>query len=121
MIAQQMPPYSGTQSTVTISVQETYKKLNDTSIVILDVRTAQEHANERIAETLVIPVQELNERISELEQYQSKKIIVYCRSGNRSGRATTILRNHGFDAVNMSGGILRWKAEQLPTLSGEVK
>jgi len=115
MIAQQA------QSTATISAQETYKQLNDTSVVILDVRTEQEHEHERIAETPLIPVQELNERLGELYQYKNKKIIVYCRSGNRSGAATKILRNNGFDAMNMTGGIIRWKAEQLPTISGEVK
>ena len=115
MIAQQ------TQTTATITAQETYKKLNDTSVVVLDVRTEQEHAHERIAETPLVPVQELNERVNELIQYKNKMIIVYCRSGNRSGAATRILREHGFDAVNMSGGIIRWKSEQLPTISGEVK
>ena len=115
MIAQQA------QSTATITALETYKKLNDTSVVVLDVRTEQEHEHERIAETPLIPVQELNERIDELGKYKDKKIIVYCRSGNRSGAAVRILKEHGFDAVNMAGGIVRWKSEQLPTISGEVK
>ena len=115
MIAQQA------QSTSAITAQETYKKLNDTSVVVLDVRTEQEHAQERIAETPLIPVQELSERVNELFQYKNKTIIVYCRSGNRSGAATNILRDHGFNAVNMSGGILRWKAEQLPTIKGDAQ
>ena len=115
MIAQQA------QSTSAITAQETYKKLNDTSVVILDVRTEQEHTQERIAETPLVPVQELSERVNELSQYKNKTIIVYCRSGNRSGAATRILWEQGFNAVNMSGGIVRWKTEQLPTTKGEVK
>jgi rhodanese-related sulfurtransferase len=114
MIAQQM-------QSATISSQEVYKVLNDTSIVLLDVRTMPEHLNERIKETPLIPVQELEQRLSELDQYIGKKIIVYCRTDNRSGYATSLLRKHGFDAYNMTGGIVRWKMEKLPTIGGAVQ
>ena len=43
-----------------------------------------------------------------LEDYRDKKIIVYCRSGNRSGTATKILNENGFDAVNLIGGMNEW-------------
>ena len=114
MIAQQM-------QSATISSQEAYKALNDTSFVLLDVRTMPEHLSERIKETPLIPVQELDQSLHEMDQYKCKKIIVYCRTGNRSGYATTLLRENGFDALNMTGGIVRWKMEKLPTISGAVK
>jgi phage shock protein E len=114
MIAQQM-------QSATISSEEAYKVLNDTSFVLLDVRTMPEHLSERIKETPLIPVQELEQRLHELDQYKGKKIIVYCRTGNRSGYATTLLRENGFDALNMTGGIVRWKMEKLPTISGAIK
>lgn len=114
MTAQQM-------QSATISSEEAYKILNDTSFVLLDVRTMPEHLGERIKETPLIPVQELEQRLSELEQYKGKKIIVYCRTDNRSGYATSLLRKHGFEAYNMTGGIVRWKMEKLPTISGAVK
>jgi len=114
MIAQQM-------QSATITVQETRNALNDSSIVLLDVRTMPEHINERIKETPLIPVQELEQRLHELDQYKEKKIVVYCRTDNRSGYATSLLRKRGFDAYNMTGGIVRWRAEKLPTVSGAVK
>ena len=43
--------------------------------------------------------------------YKDKKIIVYCRSGNRSGKATKILKENGFDAVNLIGGMNFWEGE----------
>ena len=52
--------------------------------------------------------QEILTRINELNQYKQKKIIVYCRSGNRSGRGTDLLIRHGFDAVNLTGGMNQW-------------
>ncbi|MBT3216448.1 MAG: rhodanese-like domain-containing protein [Candidatus Marinimicrobia bacterium] len=84
--------------------------------VFLDVRTAKEHHVKAIPNTPLVPVQELESRIGELEQYRNKKIVVYCRSGNRSGKATTILNKHGFDAVNLSGGMIRWNG---PVTSNE--
>lgn len=114
MIAQQM-------NSATISTKEVYDLLNDTSVVLLDVRTMPEHIGERIKETPLIPVQELEQRINELDQYKDKKIVVYCRTDNRSGYATSLLRKHGFDAYNMTGGIVRWRAEKLPTISGAKK
>lgn len=76
--------------------------------IFLDVRTVEEHRAGAIPNTPLIPVQELEARIEELEQYKDKKIVVYCRSGNRSGKATAIMMKHGFDAVNLSGGMIKW-------------
>ena len=49
--------------------------------------------------------------MDELNDYREKKIIVYCRSGNRSGIATRILSENGFNALNMIGGMNGWKGK----------
>lgn len=109
-------------SSAVISVQETHKALqSDSTIFFLDVRTPQENSTERIANTMLIPVQELESRINELQKYKAKKIIVYCRSGHRSGIATETLRKNGFNAVSMAGGINQWKAEGYSTIKGNVE
>jgi rhodanese-related sulfurtransferase len=88
----------------------------DTNHLVLDVRTEQEFRSEtgHIKGALLIPVQELQARLAELEPYRQKLIIAVCRSGNRSGHATTMLLNGGFQARNMVGGMLRWNAEGRP-------
>lgn len=102
-----------------ISAKEAHAQLlSDTSIILLDVRTPQEHNAERIGNTPLIPVDELEQRIHELDTYKDRTIIVYCRSGNRSGSAASILHKHGFKVINMQGGIIRWKAEQFKTIMG---
>jgi len=95
---------------------------NRDSVVLLDVRTAAEHSGPsgHLEGSLLIPVQELEERIGELEQYRGKTIIAYCRSGNRSGKAATVLNAHGFRALNMTGGMIQWSAEQRPVVRGET-
>ncbi len=102
-----------------ISVQETKSLLaSDSTVLLLDVRTPGEHETERIDNTPLIPLQSLEGRMEELEQYRGSMIIVYCRSGNRSGTAAAMLRESGYNAVNMTGGIIRWKSEGFPVLRG---
>jgi adenylyltransferase/sulfurtransferase len=60
-------------------------------------------------------VNELAGRIGELDA--NREMVVYCRSGVRSGRAVELLRGAGFRKVkNMTGGILRWSDEVDPSI-----
>ncbi|MFA5834418.1 MAG: rhodanese-like domain-containing protein [Bacteroidota bacterium] len=93
----------------------------DTNAVLLDVRSPGEYTEERIANTPLMPLQFLEKKINELNHYKHKKIVVYCHSGNRSELAVEILREYGFHALNMQGGILQWKAQKFPTISGAVR
>ena len=91
-----------------ISSKDAISLLNNKKYYFLDVRTEPEHKNKSIPNTICIPVQALTDRLIELENHRNKKIIVYCRSGNRSGIATKILNEYGFDAVNLIGGMNEW-------------
>ncbi len=83
---------------------------------LLDVRNPYEVEIASIPGTdLVIPVDQLPERLSELDS--SREMVVYCRSGARSGRAVELLKSAGFRKVrNMVGGILRWSDEVDPSV-----
>ncbi len=96
-----------------VSVKELQKKLaKDKNLVVLDVRTGPELVGElgKIDGVINIPVQELEQRLGELKKYDKSQVYVICRSGNRSGVATRILRDKGFDAFNVSGGMRAWRA-----------
>ena len=88
----------------------------DSTVVLLDVRTKTEFESEtgHLAGAELIPVQELEERVGELTKYKDRTIVVYCRTGRRSTTATDILQKRGFNALNMTGGITRWRQEGLP-------
>ncbi len=92
--------------------------LQDTNVVILDVRTPAEFRSEtgHVKGAILIPVQELEERLGELEPFRSKTILAICRSGNRSGRAAKLLNERGFKALNVEGGMLKWNKENLPVV-----
>ncbi len=91
---------------------------SDSNVVLLDVRTVEEFEGEggHLEGAILIPLEDLDTKIEELKQYKEYRVIPYCRSGRRSAIATAILREKGFDAVNMDGGMLRWKDEGLPVV-----
>lgn len=102
-----------------LSVRQAVELLQkDTTVVVLDVRTPQEFKSEtgHLKDAILIPVQELESRLKELEPYKNKTIIAVCRSGNRSGKAAALLKEKGFEAFNLEGGILKWNAEGLPVV-----
>ena len=93
-----------------ISVQDAIKYLDQEDVLFLDVRTSQEfNYDGSIKNALLIPVNVLEKKITLLEYYKDKKIIVYCRSGRRSRLATEFLKKNNFDAINLDGGYLAWE------------
>ena len=94
-----------------ITVADVQKKINiKNNILLLDVRTVDEFDGPlgHIAGAVLIPIQEIEQRIDELNKHKEKEIIVICRSGNRSQTGTRILISHGINAVNMVGGMKAW-------------
>jgi sulfur-carrier protein adenylyltransferase/sulfurtransferase len=82
---------------------------------LLDVREPNEWDIGHLPGAVRISVNELQGRMNELDT--AREMVVYCRSGVRSGRAVDMLRTAGFRKVkNMTGGILRWSDEVDPSI-----
>ena len=114
----------GGESYQTVSAAEAAEMIaSQPSLVLLDVRTAAEYNSEtgHLSNAVLIPVQELAERIGELDQYKSQPLLVYCRSGNRSKEASDLLVENGFNVTMMNGGITAWVDEGLPVERGSGK
>ena len=79
---------------------------NDDNVTLLDVRTIQEYKEGHLRNATLIPVGALEKNLGMLKQDKHTKIIVYCRSGNRSVTASRILEANGFTPINVKGGIL---------------
>lgn len=79
---------------------------------IVDVREPYENAEFNIG-GLLIPLGKIQTlQIDELDELKTEEIIVYCRSGNRSGQACQILQMAGFTNVkNLTGGMLDWREQ----------
>jgi rhodanese-related sulfurtransferase len=91
------------------------QKMNHDNALVIDVREPAEVANGKIPQSKHIPLGELARRLSELEKYKTKPVIVACRSGHRSSGACGILTKNGFtDVYNLSGGMIAWEQANLP-------
>ncbi len=93
------------------------------NLVLLDVRTPAEfnntgeHGNAfgKFKNAININIQELNARVSELEKFKDREVIVYCSHSHRSPQASYYLTNHGFKNVsNLSGGVSTIQKEKMP-------
>jgi rhodanese-related sulfurtransferase len=83
------------------------RKLVSAGARLLDVRSPDEYAHGHLPGAVNIPVQELDRRLAEVGP-ADRELVVYCRSGHRSARATEILRQHGFTKVHNLGPMTAW-------------
>lgn len=98
-----------------ITVQE-LKSMRDRKeeFVLLDVREPREYAKARIEGSTLIPLGFLESRLGELDK--NAKLVVHCKSGGRSASAVALLRERGYDAVSLAGGIDEWSARIDPSV-----
>jgi thioredoxin len=93
-----------------LNAKQAKELIEKSSPLILDVRTPNEYYRGNIEDSRLIPLQQLEMRLSEIEQYKGKEILLYCRSGNRSTVAAEILNRNGFKKLyNLKHGIIDWK------------
>ncbi|PKM70216.1 MAG: rhodanese-like domain-containing protein [Firmicutes bacterium HGW-Firmicutes-19] len=84
---------------------------SDSSVILLDVRTIGENKEIRIPGSLLIPLDTLKAQAASLLTDKDAKIIIYCRSGNRSKDAADILIGLGYRNIFDMGGIIDWPYE----------
>ncbi len=118
------PPYSSAKDPVNMAgfmidnitngtlkqwhIDDAAKLPRDGSVTLLDTRTVGEYSRGHIEDFVNIPVDELRERLDEVEK--GKPVYVICQSGLRSYIATRILAGYGYDVYNFSGGFRFWDA-----------
>lgn len=77
--------------------------------VLIDVREPHEHSAFNVGGEL-IPLKTLPQRLGDLDDKKEAEVVVYCRSGARSGMAKQFLQEQGFKNVrNLTGGMLAWQ------------
>ncbi len=88
--------------------------------VLLDTREPHEYAEAHLEGAKLVPPAEVAEQIGDIAPDTSQRLLVYCRSGNRSARAVHQLEGLGYDnVVNISGGIVEWQEKDLPVAEAE--
>ena len=101
-----------------LSINQAVQLVNAEGGVFLDVRDAAESGRGHITDAMHIPAASLANRVSELEKFRDKPVIVVCKMGQSSGPATKTLRAQGFGkAQKLSGGMMEWDAQKLPVVT----
>ena len=96
----------------TVDVNEFEKFIADTAVVLLDVRTAAEHAEGFIPGTHfnIDVLEDTYTKIATETLPKDKPVALYCRSGNRSKNAARILAENGYQVVELGTGFRGWVA-----------
>jgi rhodanese-related sulfurtransferase len=81
---------------------------------IVDVRTAVEFARGHLPGAVNVPIQELPGRVGALALDPARPVVAICLSAHRSIPAVRLLRARGFEAFQLAGGMLAWRAARLP-------
>ena len=84
------------------------------SLILLDVREDWEISVASVPAVVHIPMGQVESRLSELDK--NKEIVVLCRSGRRSYEVAKLLQSHGYQAINLAGGILAWSRDIDPSI-----
>lgn len=103
---------------------ETLKQKQDVGedILLLDVRTSDDYVGEQghVKGSVLIPVEELEKRLSEIEGFQEKTVMTICRTDRRSAKAAQILAKHGFADVHVvRNGMTAWNEAGYPIESNK--
>ena len=99
---------SSTDPSVDVSVDEALRLWQNKEAILIDVRTPAEYRDGHIPGVVNIPLDELEKRMGEVPK--DKKVVLICRTGNRSAQGTKLLRSKGFNNVyNSTGGMTTWK------------
>ena len=93
--------------------------INREDAIVVDVREADEFAGGHLPDARNIPGSKLAERISEIEKYKDKPVIVCCATGMRSNKACADLKKNGFSRINnLAGGVDAWVGAGYPIKKG---
>ena len=90
-----------------INFEQAKEIIDNKKVVLLDVRTDEEYITGHIPNSILIPIDELEERLDELPD-KNETILVYCKSGRRSIIACELLESYGYTNIYNMGGVVDW-------------
>ncbi len=104
-----------TQKFASLTPAAAVQLMNQEDVVVVDVREPAETVGGKIAKAIQIPVGGIAKRLGELEKHKNKTLLVYCKTGARSGMACKELSKNGFEKVySLNGGMTAWQDAHMP-------
>jgi molybdopterin/thiamine biosynthesis adenylyltransferase len=103
-----------------LSPAEAAKEIEGGGVVLVDTREPHEYEEAHIDGGRLVPPGILRDEIASVVPDRSQRVLLYCRSGNRSGKAAEQMAQLGYeDVANVGGGILAWQEQGLPVVEAE--
>jgi sulfur-carrier protein adenylyltransferase/sulfurtransferase len=101
-----------------ITPPEAAVELDEGGVALVDTREPHEYEEAHIEGGRLVPPGLLRDEIESVVPDRSQRVILYCRSGNRSGKAAEQMAEMGYeDVANVAGGILEWQQQGLPVVA----
>jgi len=115
-----MATEQATQTIEELTPGEAAAELEQGEAALIDVREPHEHEEAHIDGARLVPPGILRDQIESVVPDHSQRVILYCRSGNRSAKAAAAMAELGYSNVaNVDGGIVLWKEQGLPVVEAE--
>ena len=96
---------------------DTLAERQEAGSVIIDVRTPEEYVEGHVPGARLIPLDEVQDRVAEVPTDQP--VLVICKLGGRSLKASEFFVAQGIDATNVAGGTMAWIESGRPVVTGD--
>jgi len=100
----------------TVSTAEATTMINRQDALVLDIRDKADFKAGHLVNAINIPYASLAQRMNELEKERERPIVLVCKTGQTVSMAGKMLREKGFNAVRMKGGMMEWNSQNLPVV-----
>ncbi|MFL0797524.1 MAG: rhodanese-like domain-containing protein [Cellvibrionaceae bacterium] len=98
-----------------VTIHAFTRLVNDDSAQVVDLREAKEYREGHIVDTINIPYAKLDDQLVQLKQ--DKIIILVDKMGQHTGPASKRLKKQGYTVARLKGGIMEWRAQNLPLVA----
>ena len=90
--------------------------INRQNALVLDIRDKADFKAGHLVNAVNIPYASLAQRMNELDKERERPIVLVCKTGQTVSMAGKMLREKGFNAVRMKGGMMEWNSQNLPVV-----
>ena len=100
----------------TVSIHQLTTLINRENAIVVDVRESTEFRDGHIVDALNVPFAKFKEKLSDLDKYKDRPVVVVDKMGQHSGAVGKQLREAGFNVSRLDGGMTEWRGNNLPVI-----
>jgi rhodanese-related sulfurtransferase len=104
------------RSGATVSPAMATNLINKQDALVVDIRDKKEFSTGHLANAMNIPFSNFAQRMNELDQHKHRPVILVCKTGTTVSVAAKMLKEKGFNAVRLNGGMMEWNSQNLPVV-----